>query len=560
VRPCGTCDFFWPQNPARQPYGPYPAYDFSANTPTLRAPQGNPVSFPWLKATTRPGSFPDAEIMDGCRKAPIMTIGINPNLTAFLPGNTGAAWCYPSFSGNASTDSWTKYAYYYRYRSVYQERFDPKFIQQFLLTDGRIVAPKPGTIESADRPSDAPTWSISVRYDGDAQDTSIALPGRQGEPRYVLLIDPRPPNNRFRAGELLAARLSVPQGRETQLYAQQIGYYERMVPVLARFEAFLQSRGHPGAHLRVGEDVCQLDMVACASPHWGPAWLGGSNASVRSIISNCVSKNAWAMRQLVQTRPAVLLLIGEATYTMFRHAFGAFIRGDPALPPAPEDGAFSLLRATTDPAHPCRFEFSDTVDGQPYSISTRLIVAPHFSYQSNFLPQLRLREAQWAQLQHSFPQLTHFLQHDQRLRQLPATSPGGFIALQIAVEADQVLAHLKKTWPGAERTLMSSYYDPEAMIAGVLEDLYTHGQLKFINATPKQPGVLTRSDGPCSFCVNRHWHFPLGCPYGKPDEKPLAPGLLEKIADTLARTGAPALPDSAAHRMLDDAFEAKRSP
>jgi hypothetical protein len=38
VRPCGTCRCFWPEDPARQPYGPYPAYDFDTNTPTTNAP------------------------------------------------------------------------------------------------------------------------------------------------------------------------------------------------------------------------------------------------------------------------------------------------------------------------------------------------------------------------------------------------------------------------------------------------------------------------------------------------------------------------------------------
>ena len=84
VRPCGTCEFFWPER-LPQPYGPYPTYDFTSNTPTEKEPEGTLNSFIWLKGTTRPPAFPDAEVMDGCRKAPIMTIGINPNLTAFAP-------------------------------------------------------------------------------------------------------------------------------------------------------------------------------------------------------------------------------------------------------------------------------------------------------------------------------------------------------------------------------------------------------------------------------------------------------------------------------------------
>src|SRR5262249_13202358 len=32
VRSCGTCEFFWPER-SPQPYGPYPTYDFTSNTP-----------------------------------------------------------------------------------------------------------------------------------------------------------------------------------------------------------------------------------------------------------------------------------------------------------------------------------------------------------------------------------------------------------------------------------------------------------------------------------------------------------------------------------------------
>ena len=90
VRPCGTCRFFWPENPAQQPYGPYSGYDFDSNMPAESKGGAKDKSFVWLKGTTREPGFPDAEVMDGCRKAPIMTIGINPNLTAFAPGPTGA--------------------------------------------------------------------------------------------------------------------------------------------------------------------------------------------------------------------------------------------------------------------------------------------------------------------------------------------------------------------------------------------------------------------------------------------------------------------------------------
>jgi len=557
VRPCGTCDFFWPKDSNRKPYGPYSSYDFDSNTPAMKVPGGDPPSFSWVKGTTRPPSFPDAEVMDGCRKAPIMTIGINPNLTAFAPGQVGTSWCYPSFSSDNGTDSWTKYAYYYRYRSVYQERFDLSFAEKFLRPDGRITAAKAGVVVSAQRTSDAPSYALKVRYDGDAQDTDVALHGELGAPPYVVLFDPMPPHNRFKQGDVIAARLDVPAGKHAEVYAQQVGYYERMVPVLARFEQSLRDKGHPHAQLHVGEDVGQLDMVACASPHWGPPWLGGSNESVHTIIANCVSKNAWAIKQLVQTRPAVLFLVGEATYNMFRHAFGRLIKVDPALPDRPEDGAFSLLRATTDPSRPCMFEFTGKVGAHAYSISTRLVVSPHFSYATNFVPQFRMSGSAWEEFKTKFKECAAFLQHDARVKLVPAAQPSGFVAVQIIKDVAPVLAHIKKTWPDANHALMLGYYDATAMMAGVLDDLYAKGSLAFVPPKGKAKGFLRRSDGPCAFCVNRHWTFPLGCPYGKPDEKPLPIGFLDKIAEMIVKRGAEPLPAVAMNLMLDNRYEAR---
>jgi hypothetical protein len=556
VRPCGTCSFFWPQVPTQQPYGPYPAYDFDTNTPATNAPNGSSASFAWLTGTTRPPAFPDAEIMDGCRKAPIMTLGINPNLTAFLPGETGAACCYPSFSSAGGTDSWTKYAYYYRYRSVYQERFDLRFVEQFLLTRDRIVAPRPGVIVAADRPSDGPGFALKVRYDGDAQDTTIPLPSSRGEPRYVLLLDIEPPRNRFLKNDVIAARLDVPAARKAEIYAHQIGYYRRIVPVLGHFASFLQRRGHREVRLQVGEDVCQLDMVACASPHWGPPWLGGTSDAVRAIIANCVSKNAWAIKQLVQTRPAVVFLVGEATFNMFRYAFGALIKCEPAMPENPADGAFSLLRTTTDPAHPCTFEFSQPVAAYHYAISTRLVVTPHFSYDTNFLPQFRLSVSELQDFQSQFPDCARFLQTDSRVHFVPP-APGAFATFQVLSDEQGVIDQVHASWPDAAERLTLAYYDPNAMMASVLEDEYRKGRLSYVDHTAPRSGFLARTDGPCVFCVNRHWTFPLGCPYGKPTEAPLPTGLLENVAAEIIRSGAARQSENMVSRMIDDGFEAR---
>jgi hypothetical protein len=200
-------------------------------------------------------------------------------------------------------------------------------------------------MQALSRTSEDPSYEISVQYDGDPDPTAIHLPGKIGQPRYVVLADA---NTRFEKDDLLAARLDVPTGHKIDVYAQPIGYYMQMAPVLSAFEAFLKEKGHTTAHLQIGEDIGQLDMVACASPHWGPQWLGGTSQSVNTVISNCVHKNAWAIKQLVQTRPAILFLVGQASWNMFQQSFGHLIRSKTPLPTLPEDGPFTLLRMTTE--------------------------------------------------------------------------------------------------------------------------------------------------------------------------------------------------------------------
>jgi hypothetical protein len=560
VRPCGTCSFFWPTDPAQQPYGPYSTFDFTSDAPATPTPPPGALSFPWITGVTRSPGFPDPEVMDGCRKAPIMTIGINPNLTAFAPGQMGAAWCYPSFSSDSGEDSWAKYAFYYRYRSIFQERFALEFAKQFLTPAGRIVAARSGSVTSTTRISNSPAYSIQVLYDGDTSPTTINLPGTLGAPPYVVLFDPAPPNNRFTAGDVIAGQITVPPGQTVQVYEQQVGYYERIVPMLAAFTSFLKAKGHAGASLRVGEDVCQLDMVACASPHWGQPWLGGSDHSVQTIISNCVAKNGWAIKQLVQTRPVLLLLVGEASFQMFRDAFGHYIRSSMTLSPTPADGAYTLLRATTDPANPVTFEFSTTVEGTPYSLLTRLIVTPHFSFPENFLPQYRLNPAEWASFQSQFPDCARFLRADGRIHRSLQSAP--YIAFEVTSDLQGVQRQIAQSWPSASTALAPLFYDPNAMIEAVFEQLYAEGALVYVDGAGNTPGQLKRGDGACSFCVNAHWSFPAGCPYDKlpkPNDAPLPDRFLQQVAAQLLAEGASHARFMSA-RMLDDSYEARRDP
>ncbi len=551
VRPCGSCNFFWPEKPTDQPYGPYPVYDFTSNFPKGAEPDGTPESYPWMKVVTRDSGFPNGEVMDGCRKAPIMTIGINPNMTAFSPGRTGASWAYPVFSDDKDADGFAKYAYYYRYRNVYQERFDFNAITKYLLDDSRFVvkesctatadqvkAAKDGYIVSADRPDSGPTFDLVIKYEGDDKEITITLQRDKGKPRYVLLFNQEEPDNAFKAGDAIAAKLDVPPGKELEVYQELQTYYEQFEPTLRIFNDFLKGKGCTDADLKIGEDVCQLDMVACASPHWNKNFLGGSQSSENAIIDNCVSKNAWAMKQLVQTRPAVLFLVGESSYKMFHDAFGELIQRDPPLPTRPYDYAFTLFHETTDPDHPTLFQYTTTVDGRSYSLKTRLIVTPHFSYDQNFLPQFRLSKNWLKDLEKKSPGCMAFLNNDKRITFHKAS--WGYDSFTFEEkDAPDILATIQKEHPACWKDLQYGYYNPHRQMADVLEGLYRDGALSYKDAAGNQAGYLTRSEGSCHFCKNSHWTFPLGCPFGKTDEEPPPAGFLSAVASEIAEKGKP---------------------
>ena len=552
VRPCGTCKFFWPDNPNDQSYGPYPLFDFKENFPKENDPKGTPEMYEWIEGETVESGFPNGEVMDGCRKTPIMTIGINPNMTAFAPGTNGASWAYPRFSSDNGTDGFAKYAYYYRYRNVYQERYEFDYVKQYLLSDSEITvtetvtvtqdqikASKDGKIVSAERPGAGPTFDLVIKYDDDDEEITITLQREKGMPRYVLLFDDREPTNVFKAGDAIAAKLDVPAGENVNIYQKLQTYYEQFVPTLNTFSDFLKSKGFGDADLKIGEDVGQLDMVACASPHWKPSFLGGSQDSENLIISNCVLKNAWAMKQLVMTRPSVLYLVGESSYNMFKKYFGNLIYRNKPLPERPSDYAFTLFHETIDSEDPTMFKFETEIDGKPYSIETRLIVTPHFSFSTNFLPQIRLYSAKREELEKSYPECFEFIKSDDRIT---VSEPDkGYDSYSWSEEDNEsILSTIKEQYADCWKEMSWDYYNPHAQMAQVLEDLYADGKLTYEKADDKEKGYLKRSDGGCKFCVNKHWTFPEGCPYDKNKEDENVPAsFISQVVEEITAKGKP---------------------
>lgn len=533
VQSCGTCRFFWPEDKSKAGYGPYTSFDFDINAPYPAAPLPQTNTSPWVLGRTTAPAFPSGEVADGCRKAPIMTIGINPNLTAFAPGQNGAGWAYPNFSSDENTNGWAKYAWYYRYRSVYQEKLNFDFVKKFILAEDQIVAQHDGKVVSATRTDASPTWKISVRYSGYSDDTEITIPGVAGDFPYMLFFDTFPPNNAFNAGDVIAGKVAVPEGIQTEVLQAQQGYYMQFVPTLHQFQEYLKQKGHTDAILNIGEDVAQLDMVACASPHWTEGYLGNE---MRLIVNNCVSKNAWAIKQLVQTKPSILYIVSEASWNMFHNAFGKFV--DPGLiSEKPIDQSYTLLRETTQPGKPVYINFDFEIDGTRYQCKTRLVITPHFSFATNFLPQYRLSPDDFSAVA-SLPGFQASITPENGFTIVSADPkhPNYFREIQLQTNtADVSRAKLKQNEPDLFNRLELFYYDSHALMSSVLKEMYDAGELSYDNTTHN----LSRTEGACKFCNNQYWKFENECRYGKTAITPPAPGFLEKVAAYIIENGNP---------------------
>lgn len=533
VRSCGTCKFFWPDNKADAGYGPYTAFDFDVNTPYESAPANGSDNTPWFMGRTRPPSFPNGEISDGCRKAPIMTIGINPNLTAFSLGQIGAAWAYPNFSSNDNTNEWAKYASYYRYRSIYQEKLSLDFVKKFLLSDGQIVAQRDGKITQAVRSDSYDSWQLHVRYQGYAEDTIITVPGSPGDFPYMLLFDTMDPNNTFVAGDILVGKIAVPEGIQVEIEQKQQGYYMQFLPTLKQFEEYLIEKGHTDAHLEIGEDVSQLDMVACASPHWTEGYLGNE---MKTIVNNCVSKNAWAVKQFVQTNPSVLYIVSESSWNMFKGVLGNFVdKGK--ISDHPADQSYTLLRETTMLNNPVYIRFDFEIDGIPFKSKTRLVITPHFSFNTNFLPQYRMSPEDFTEIS-ALPDFSTAITVENGFTILPADQQHPYYYREIQLQTDtaaQSRAFLQSNYSDLYNRLEPYYYDSHELMSAVLKKMYEEGELNYDDSN----NYLQRTSGACKFCVNQYWQFPLGCKYGKPAEKSPPADFLEKVADYIIKNGNP---------------------
>ena len=517
VRKCRTCKWFWGETP---PYGNFPVFDWNEDYPEAVKNQ---------KQTTKTETNPqligkacgqgqvDPGIMHGCRKAPIMTIGINPNMTSYFASSAGARWSYPNLSKNE------RYAYYYRHHNVYQESLSIDFIKDNVIEGTGIVAEKNGWLLNADRSSDHRWLLLTIQYDGEeSEEIEVAW---TDDKRFVVLVDRSyhvdPENFGFKQGDLIGGKIDGLIQDDVQVYENTTGYYQRYVYVLENFKKLIGG-DLENAPLSIAEDVAQHDLIACASPGWSSKY----DIPTERITKNCAIDNAYLLSQLIQSKPSVIVIVGGSSLGMFARIFGPFLSDlkftyENGEWVSPITEVFQLLKQTTEREIFLRIKIGD------YELKSRIVISPHFSYSDNFLEQSRLSQEAWQAFEKDFPADTKVL-HDAGI--VTDNSFNSIVPIRLEGGKDDEIQ--TKLSAGAWNVLMAYYYAPLDMLADVLGQEYKADRLSY---DPKI-NRLKRPDGSCNFCVNELWEFPEGCAYGKNLETPPTEGELEKIVQEVIAT------------------------
>jgi cytosine/adenosine deaminase-related metal-dependent hydrolase len=299
VMPCNAMRTV--QEPVAQPHpcsyfrkwGTYHSYDYSEDGPP---PQPGVVQDSVYVG--RAALVP--EMLSGCRKAPIMSVGINPNLPGWWQSRHGSL--------NPLLDDYKQFAHYFRYRAVSKLELPEDDYQQFgggshdrplLRVGNQVVASK---------------FELNVARDAE---------GRRPIPVQLA------PQSMYEA-------------------------YQSLLDSLA------EEMGWNSHELIVGEDLSYGNMVACPSARWttrptpDPLLPIMTNDERSGIVNECFHDRKYFLRQLFQSLPPVLLIFSQSTANAFIGEMqDRFIEGDPAVGDSLDD----LMQRTV------RLHYGDLSDG-----------------------------------------------------------------------------------------------------------------------------------------------------------------------------------------------------
>ena len=491
LRGCRDCDSIW-ENPR---YGPFPSCD-AHMLPDAGAP---PKSLP-IAAFEQPA--PAA--LHSCRRAPIMVVGINPNLTGFftLPQNgrlDGPRAVYPYFA-NANS-----YALHHRYLHSNRHEFSMEASDVQGLIDPLALplvrAPAAGRLQEKpadDQPaladdthrlkSNRKVWLKFTSTDGIT--TSKAWRWCVSDNFTVM---PAIAGKKLQQGDVIAGVIT----QNSTVMASASVYVTALLgsSFYRRLQEFCAAASQGvGQELRLGEDLSLHDMVACATPGWSRQNFG---IRQQQLSDGCVKSRQFAPRQIVQSRPTLLLLSGLEAFEMFLTHFHAYVK------PAHD---YATTQASIIAQGHARFAL------QHDNWSAHVVVVSHLSY-----PTMPLN----AFSPPDDPRLTHLrTKHPvlwQLLQQTGYTTPTavpGQVCLTPAGWSS--IKKNKNITKAALVALEEALGDPRpGIVQALATELLARGQLALSTLTgspaSSAAGVLLRHSQDCRFCET--FAIPGGCTY-----------------------------------------------
>lgn len=480
LRGCRSCNAFVGENL----YGPFVQVETSA--PDGHAPR-----------RVRGFAAPDPAALYGCRKAPIMLIGINPNLPGhfvFPRATDGETWRSGSYRLAPFFASDAAYAEHYRFgpKPVLQVP-DATALEGLLRQEvsSLLMAEKAGQLVGGDGAGAGSFRQVAQRCarlelkfdDGSAQVHDLTWPRNEN-----LAVVRR----KFAAGEVVAGRIDagvVGRTVDAEPGPKLDGYYARANMLLEQV-----GKRFAGSSLKLGEDMSLHDAVACASPRWDSAEM-----PLESIQELCVRGHRWLHRQVEQSAPQVIVIAGRTALELFADpALGTLSTPLAELPvqAGGRDGLFFQV-ATQGLWWSYR--------AGPVLRKVRLVVASHLSYGDNFRRHAYFPAAQWSLFEQAHASAVQWLRQEKRVEQAFATEDQMVL---IGDDDDDAWAALEVIDPLAAPELRACWIDPFEMLSfAVAAELVQKG----IDVDAE--GHLKRSQGDCSFCDNAQWRLERGCQY-----------------------------------------------
>lgn len=511
LRGCRRCDAFWGETAA---YGPFIQVD-----PVTEAA---PAAAGAARAHVIAGfSHPEPASLYGCRRAPIMLIGINPNLPAhFLVPRKRPATEWKQGTQPPRPDTWRSgayvamphftsdadYALHYRYRPPQgMQLASAQDLESLLAAHKRLVAEADGELVPDDderggsyRIAGRRQARLLIRYKDAAQPVSVPLEWSRDESPAVV-------RHVFAKGEIIAGVITrASLGRQIPLIPSSAGsgYYTRASSLLSRIQSII-----PESRLELGEDMSLHDAVACASPNWNSREL-----DIDAVRANCVQDMRWMHRDLADCAPRVVVLAGRTALALFAQTGAGRLSTPLEQLPARAGGTGGLFEAVATRG----LWWTYRADGLERSV--RLVVAPHFSYSDNFEPQCYLPEADWLAFQQTHAPVAELLRTEGRIKSVFGTRD-----TQLSLRTDDAL------WPRIEAldavaaaALRALWMDPVGVLAeAVVRALRSSAAEADAGegAAGQRPVELDaekhlkRDRGTCDFCDNAAWKIGQGCAY-----------------------------------------------